>query len=480
MGETPTAVQRGQPLPQRVDTRAATTRAGPSWCGSTAARSSGARATRPGTTARTFATHGDVVVVTINYRLGPFGFLHLADLFDGEFAGSGNAGILDQIAALEWVRDCIAAFGGDPGHVTVFGESAGAASVGTLLGTPAARGLFHAAIPQSGAASWMSTSERATDIAARVIENLGISPRATPTRCSPCSTDEILAALPAFREDGVAALPVPTRRRRRRAARAAARRDRAPAMPPGVRVLTGTNLTEMTLFTLADPAMATLDDDGVRGRLRSAFGADGDAVFESYRARRPDSHARRSCGWSSSTDGVFRIPAIRLLEAQLPHAPVWSYLFTFESARVRRHPALDACARDHVRVRQPRPRRGRDAHRHRARAPGHRRRHAPGLDRVRPHRRPEPPRHPRLARATTSTAGPHARSTTDAASCSTIPGRGRPRWPSTTRRRSETSPAIGRFSAVVPVGILRLTGRCRLPIRRPDRRLGDGKLRDGQ
>ncbi len=86
-----------------------------------------------------FALQGDVVVVTINYRLGPFGFLHLADLFGDDFAGSGNAGILDQIAALEWVRDCIGAFGGDPDRVTVFGESAGGASVGTLLGTPRAR-----------------------------------------------------------------------------------------------------------------------------------------------------------------------------------------------------------------------------------------------------------------------------------------------------------------------------------------------------
>ena len=88
-----------------------------------------------------FARHGDVVVVTLNYRLGPFGFLHLADLFGPQFAGSGNAGILDQVAALEWVRESIAAFGGDPDHVTIFGESAGANSVGTLLGFPSARGL---------------------------------------------------------------------------------------------------------------------------------------------------------------------------------------------------------------------------------------------------------------------------------------------------------------------------------------------------
>ena len=153
-----------------------------------------------------FAVHGDLVVVTINYRLGPFGFLHLADLFDGAFAGSGNAGILDQIAALEWVRECIAAFGGDADRVTVFGESAGAGSVGTLLGTPAARGLFRGAIPQSGAASWVSTRDRATDIAARVVENLGV--RAGDSEALLATpTDAVLGAMPAFREDGVAALP---------------------------------------------------------------------------------------------------------------------------------------------------------------------------------------------------------------------------------------------------------------------------------
>src|SRR5690242_1992919 len=86
-----------------------------------------------------FARHGDVVVVTVNYRLGPLGFLHLADEFGPDLTGSGNAGILDQVAALEWVRESIASFGGNPDDVTIFGESAGANSVGTLLGMPAAR-----------------------------------------------------------------------------------------------------------------------------------------------------------------------------------------------------------------------------------------------------------------------------------------------------------------------------------------------------
>ena len=95
--------------------------------------------------------NGDVVVVTINYRLGALGFLGHRDLGDPDGL-VGNWGIQDQLAALRWVRDNIAAFGGDPGAVTIFGESAGGFSVATLLGLPAARGLFRRAIVQSGGA----------------------------------------------------------------------------------------------------------------------------------------------------------------------------------------------------------------------------------------------------------------------------------------------------------------------------------------
>src|SRR5581483_11268652 len=95
------------------------------------------------------ARRGDVVVVTINYRLGPFGFLRTREL-GGGLDATGQAGMLDQIAALTWVRDEIAAFGGDPGNVTVFGESAGSVNIACLLAMPSARGLFHRAILQSG------------------------------------------------------------------------------------------------------------------------------------------------------------------------------------------------------------------------------------------------------------------------------------------------------------------------------------------
>jgi len=94
---------------------------------------------------------GDVVVVTVNYRLGALGFSYLQHL-DEHYAGSGNSGIRDQIASLRWVRDNIASFGGDPGCVTIFGQSAGGHSVGCLLTCPESDGLYHRCILESSSA----------------------------------------------------------------------------------------------------------------------------------------------------------------------------------------------------------------------------------------------------------------------------------------------------------------------------------------
>jgi len=111
------------------------------------------------------AQRGDAVVVTVNYRLGALGYLHLPALGRDAEEASANFGLLDQLEALAWVRENIAAFGGDPANVTLFGESAGAMSVGTLLGTPRARGLFSRAILQSGAASNVYDREDALRVA---------------------------------------------------------------------------------------------------------------------------------------------------------------------------------------------------------------------------------------------------------------------------------------------------------------------------
>jgi para-nitrobenzyl esterase len=274
-----------------------------------------------------FARHGDVVVVTINYRLGPFGFLYLDQLFPGAFPAAGNVGILDQVAALEWVRDCIAAFGGDPQRVTIFGESAGAASVGTLLGTPAARGLFRGAIAQSGAASWFSTPDRTTEITAQLVEQLGVRPGDAGALLA-TTKDQIIAALPAFNEgtgrlpfqpvvDGVT-LPQPPL-------------DAiAAGNASGVHVIAGTNRHEMTLFLAGDPELATMTDAVIVERARSVVGDAADQVVAGYRARRPDATPQEM--WLDiATDMVFRFPALQLIEAQIANGPAWSYLFTWET-----------------------------------------------------------------------------------------------------------------------------------------------------
>jgi len=121
------------------------------------------------------ARRGDVVVVTINYRLGALGFLRLVDRFGHELPATGNEGLLDQVAALQWVHDEIEAFGGDPGNVTIFGESAGAMSCATLLAMPRARGLFHRAILQSGAANFLWPREVASGLAEHFLEEIGLA-----------------------------------------------------------------------------------------------------------------------------------------------------------------------------------------------------------------------------------------------------------------------------------------------------------------
>jgi para-nitrobenzyl esterase len=118
----------------------------------------------------------DVVVVTVNHRLGVFGYIHLGEIAGERYASSGNAGMLDLVAALEWVRDNIASFGGDPGNVTIFGMSGGGQKVCVLMAMPAAKGLFHRAIVESGHCLKVRTIEEATRTAQEFLDVLGVNP----------------------------------------------------------------------------------------------------------------------------------------------------------------------------------------------------------------------------------------------------------------------------------------------------------------
>jgi para-nitrobenzyl esterase len=122
------------------------------------------------------AARGDVVVVTINHRLNVFGYLYLGELAGEAFGQSGNAGMLDVVEALRWVRDNVAAFGGDPSNVTIFGESGGAGKVSVVCAMPAAKGLFHKAIMQSGPCLQIASKARGTAIARQLLKDLNLSP----------------------------------------------------------------------------------------------------------------------------------------------------------------------------------------------------------------------------------------------------------------------------------------------------------------
>src|SRR5215831_1065234 len=118
-------------------------------------------------------TH-DVVVVTLNHRLNVFGFTYLGDAMGTDFALSGGTGMLDLVAALEWVRDNIAQFGGDPNLVTIFGQSGGGRKVATLMAMPSAKGLFHRAVIESGAVLRLTTHEDAVKYTDLLLAELGL------------------------------------------------------------------------------------------------------------------------------------------------------------------------------------------------------------------------------------------------------------------------------------------------------------------
>lgn len=136
------------------------------------ARGSGAAANTDGAA---LAAHGDVVVITVNHRLNTLGCTYLDHLGGEEFSGSGNASVLDLVLALEWVRDNVSRFGGDPGNVTIFGFSGGGQKVSTLMAMPAARGLFHRAIVQSGQTPRLLNAEQASEHTDRLFRYLGIA-----------------------------------------------------------------------------------------------------------------------------------------------------------------------------------------------------------------------------------------------------------------------------------------------------------------
>lgn len=282
---------------------------------------------------RSFARRGDIVTVSLNYRLGALGFTHLEALGGADYASSGLCGILDQIAALDWVRKNIAAFGGDPQQVTVAGESAGAMSVGILLGCPAAEGLFQRAILQSGAAHNTLDRAEGAAVAERLVATLGVG-----------GLDDLLAVPAEQILDAQVALEHESRQPEFRARNATGLAgmpfqpvrgsDALPHAPidavragrsSRVRLLVGTNRHEMTLFGLADV------DDAKLARIAARIFPDGEKALATYHHDWPGATPGELLV-AITTDQVFRIPAIRLAEAHSANGGAsHHYLFSWES-----------------------------------------------------------------------------------------------------------------------------------------------------
>jgi para-nitrobenzyl esterase len=281
------------------------------------------------------AASGDVVVVTINYRLGPFGFLYLKDVGGQDYAQSGNLGLLDQIAAIKWVRDNASAFGGDPGNLTVFGESAGSMSVCSLLGMPAAKGLFRRAIAESGAVNMLHSARKAAGVTAQFMKTAGV---ADVAGLRGMSAREMVAAETAMTPrdrssemqfgpvlDGTAIPVTPLEAIRTGSA-------------TGVDLMIGTNLDEVRLWALAVPGLTQYPLSIVSPYWPTAAGAISltslgtpDAVSASYQSRRPEA-TPGDVSLAALTDLTFRVPAIRVAETQgQQQSKTWMYLFTWPS-----------------------------------------------------------------------------------------------------------------------------------------------------
>jgi para-nitrobenzyl esterase len=291
---------------------------------------------------------GDVVVVTINYRLGALGYLYLGAHGGESIGASSNLGQLDQVAALQWVRANIEAFGGDPANVTIFGESAGSMAVCTLLMMPSARGLFQRAIAQSGASLDFQRPEDAAEVTEQLLHALDI-PKTALERLREVDAAQLVAAqiVPTLRaRGGIGYSPVIDPVNLSLHARDAIAQGLSAEVP----LVIGTNRDEMNLFRIA--ALRELDkpmDDArafeVVGKGLRQSGEQIASLVEAYRASRATRglpHSNRALIGAIQSDQRFRIPSIRFAEAYRVKQPrTFMYLFTYESPAMRG--ALRAC-----------------------------------------------------------------------------------------------------------------------------------------
>jgi para-nitrobenzyl esterase len=290
------------------------------------------------------ARRNDVVVVAVNHRLNVFGHLDLSAIGDERFARSGNVGLLDLVAALEWVREHAARFGGDPGNVTIFGQSGGGGKVSALLAMSSAKGLFHKAIVQSGASVRFAERERTSRLADAVLKHLGLRPdqldalQALPLERLQEAVEPAQRTLPRPRYplldrynfvpaiDGhvLAAHPFdPT----------------APALSDDVPVMIGGTKDETAIFLAPDDAVwnRTVTEDDLHKRIAAVAGDAADTLLAYYKRRDPAASPTDRL-ITALTASNFGVRSVLLAERKAVRAqgtsrgaPVWMYDFAWET-----------------------------------------------------------------------------------------------------------------------------------------------------
>jgi para-nitrobenzyl esterase len=285
----------------------------------------------PGTDGTNLARRGDVVVVTINHRINVLGFTFLEDFGGRDFARSGDVGMLDIVHALEWVRENIAQFGGDPNMVTVFGQSGGGRKVATLLAMPSARGLFHRAIIESGATIRLVDREQATRVASELLTTLGLN-KSQLRELQTLPVDRIMSAYFATVRrmnvdqmtmgfsptvDGAIVPQHPFH-------------PTASAVSPNVPLMIGSTRTELT--SSADAAAFTLSEDGLRARIQELLGAGSARVIDVYRKTNPGA-TPSDLFFLIASDHRYSGPVMKIAErrAALARGPVYLYYFRWET-----------------------------------------------------------------------------------------------------------------------------------------------------
>jgi len=285
----------------------------------------------PGTDGTNLARRGDVVVVTINHRINVLGFTYLAEFGGPDFAQSGDVGMLDIVHALKWVRQNIEHFGGDPNTVTIFGQSGGGRKVGTLLAMPSAKGLFHRAIIESGPTISLVEQNQATRVAGELLGKLGLN-KSQVRELQNLPVDKIMSAYFAVtRSMNIDQMTMgfsPTVD-----GKAVPRHPFAPTaseVSASVPLMLGSTRTELTLS--ANPALFSLNDDGLRSRIKDMFGDHSGHLIDVYQKANPGA-TPSDIYFLIASDNRYGAPVMKIAErrAALQKGPVYLYYFRWET-----------------------------------------------------------------------------------------------------------------------------------------------------